>query len=433
MATHCHHGDAATAEAGAGNFQQEAIGGRGMMLLLLACVLLFQQADVVMFSMTTEAIRSEFNFSDAQMGMLNGSAFALFYACAAIPLARIADRGHRRNVIAISLALWSLCTALTAFASSFEAFFLIRLMVGIGEAGALPAAFSLIAARYSPQRRAGAMSLVQAGKYVGVIVGMSGAGLALALLGWRHTFLLFGIPGIILAVIFYAAVSEPRDVGSGDSSPISAVIRVLSRRSILHLFGLLATAMTITYGMLAWAPAFYQRSFGMKPEEVGLWLGVVLGLGNMVGTLIGGYATNRIAKDRFDGGLRLAFWTIAINFPLGVLAFCVPDKWWSLGLLLVSSVSGAVCVAPVFSTLQTLTPAKFRATAVALVTSGAACAALGLGPLIVGGISDAAKAFAGAESLRWSMIIVTSFGFWPLFHAWRVSQLCPAELRNPAE
>src|SRR3546814_8727451 len=97
-----------------------------------------------MFSMTSEAIRSGFHFTDAQMGMLNGLAIALFFACASIPLARVADRGHRTNVIAISLALWSLCTALTAFASSFGALFLLRLLVGFGEAGALPAAFSLI-------------------------------------------------------------------------------------------------------------------------------------------------------------------------------------------------------------------------------------------------------------------------------------------------
>lgn len=433
MASHSHHGETVTANIGAGNFEREAIGGRGTMLMLLACVLLFQQADVVMFSMTSEAIRSEFHFTDAQMGMLNGSAIALFYACASIPLARIADRGRRRNVIAISLALWSLFTALTAFASSFEAFFLIRLMVGIGEAGAMPAAFSLIAARFPPRRRAGAMSLVQAGRYVGMIVGLSGAGFALALFGWRHTFLLFGLPGIVLAIIFYMAVSEPRDVVSGDPSPIGTVIRVLNRRTILHLFALLATASTISYGMLAWAPAFYQRSFGMKPGEVGLWLGIVLGLGNLVGTLIGGYVTDRIAKERFDGGLRLAFWTIAINFPLAILAFCATDKWWSLGLLLASSVSGTICVAPVFATLQTLTPAKFRATAVALITSGVSFSAVGMGPLIVGGISDMARALVGEESLRWSLIIVTSFGFWPLFHAWRVNQLCPAELRDPAE
>ena len=201
----------------------------------------------------------------------------------------------------------------------------------------------------------------------------------------------------------------------------------------MHLFALLATASAITYGVLAWAPAFYQRSFDMKPGEVGLWLGVVLGLGNLVGTLIGGYVTNRIAKERFDGGLRLAFWTMAINFPLAITAFCATDKWWSLGLLLASSLSGSICVAPVFSTLQTLTPAKYRSTAVALITSGVYLVALGLGPLIVGGISDATKALAGQESLRWSMITVTSLGFWPLFHAWRASQLCPAEIRNPPE
>lgn len=428
-----HYGETLATDVHARDAEREATAGRGTMLALLACVLFFQQADVVMFSMTSEAIRSEFHFSDAQMGMLNGSAIALFYALASIPLARIADRGWRRNIIAISLALWSLCTALTAFASSFEAFFVIRLLVGIGEAGAMPAAFSLIAARYSAQRRAGAMSLVQAGRYLGTIVGMSGAGYAIALLGWRHTFLIFGLPGIALALIFFLTVREPRDGAAGNPASIATVVRVLSRPSIFHLFGLLATASTIGYGMMTWAPAFYQRSFHMDSSEVGLWLGLVLGFGYLIGTLIGGYATDRLARRWVDGGLRLAFWTMAINFPLSILAFAVSDKWWSLGLLLAASLSGSICIAPVFATLQTLTPARFRATAVALITSGVAFAALGLGPLVVGAISDAVKTIAGAESLRWSLVIVTSFGLWPLFHAWRVTELCALELRNPPE
>lgn len=403
------------------------------MLALLASVLFFQQADVVMFSMMSEAIRAEYRFSDTQMGMLNGSALALFYACAAIPLARIADRGWRRNVIAISLALWSVCTALTAFADSFESFFLIRLVTGVGEAGAMPAAFSLIAARFPQSKRAGATSLVQSGRFMGMVAGLTGAGWLLSMMGWRHIFLIFGVPGILLAVIFCAAVREPKDVGGGPAASVLTVFRAMNRKIFVHLFALVATASMISFGMLAWAPAFYQRSFHMTSGEVGVWLGVALGLGNVAGTLLGGYLTNRFANGSLEGGLRISFWGFVINFPLAIMVFWVPDKAWSIALMLVSSVSGALCVGPVYATIQTLTPPRFRATAVALFQSGVVLIAIGCGPLLVGAISDAAEALAGRESLRWSLIIVTSCGIWPLYHGWRVLQLCPSELSVSAK
>jgi MFS family permease len=314
-------------------------------------------------------------------------------------------------------------------ANSFESFFLARLLTGVGEAGAVPAAFSLIAARFPQSKLAGATAIVQSGRYLGIVAGLTGAGWVLSHLGWRHTFLIFGLPGIALATILMFAVREPEDLREGSAPSILTVLRAISRRMIIHLFALVTTASLVGAGMLAWAPTLYQRSFHMTADEVGLWLGVAIGLGNVAGTLLGGYLTNRLAKGNLEGGLRIAFWGLAINLPLGVIAFCVDNEALSIALMLASSVSGALCVGPVYATLQALTQPKFRATSVALFQSGVMLFAWGLGPLLVGAISDAARTLAGEESLRWSLIIVTSCGIWPLYHGWRVMKLCAAEFR----
>jgi predicted MFS family arabinose efflux permease len=399
---------------------------RGLMIGMLALVLLFQTADIIVFSMAMGPIQTELKLSDAQLGLVNGSAFALFYAIAAVPLARFSDRGNRRIVIATCLAMWSFFTALTSLAVGFESLFAARLLVGIGEAGVAPAALSLIAARYPAHDRAAATSWVQAGKYTGMVIGLLGAGIAISALGWRHTFLLFGLPGIGLAVAFLVLVQEPEMVERGKrNATLKEALNSLREPATLHLICFLMIAALVAAGVIAWSPLYYQRTFGMSPSEVGAGLGLALGLGTVIGTVTGGVVCSRLPASRPAAGLELAFWTTALNAPLTILAYVVDSKGLSLVLLFASTVSGAVCIGPLFAALQTLTPAKVRATAIAFVSIAMIVAGQGLGPLVVGAISDLARVAAGNGSLRLSLIIVTSIGIWPLFHAWRLVRLYP--------
>ena len=405
---------------------------RGFALAMLAGVMFFQQADTIMFSMATEPIGTELHLTDLQMGLLNGTAFALFYGCAAIPLARISDRAQRRNVIAGCLALWSLFTALTALATGFTSLFAARLLVGIGEAGAGPAAMALIAARYPAGRRASAMALLHSGRYVGLIAGLWGAGEAITHIGWRHTFLLFGVPGMLLAVALLVTVREPRDIRHAEPTRMIDALRGLNQPVIHHLFGLLASAGLVACGMLAWAPAYYHRAFGMSSGEVGFWLGLALGVGTLIGALLGGFIAGRLPVDRPVLGLKLAFWSLLVNAPLAVLPFAVQDKTLSLAAMMAATIAGAICVGPVYGALQSLTEARVRATAIALFAVGTVLVGQGIGPLLVGAISDLVRTIAGDGSLRWSLIFVTMLGFWTVYHAWRVVQLYPTA-RIPEE
>jgi predicted MFS family arabinose efflux permease len=403
---------------------------RRLMVAMLATVFLFQAADMIIFSMAMSPIQAELRIGDAQLGFLNGSAFALFYAVAAIPLARISDGGRRRNVIAGCLVLWSLFTASTAFASSFSTLFASRLLVGIGEAGAQPATMALIAAAFPPERRTGATSLVQGGRYFGMVVGLWGAGLAIAHLGWRHTFLLFGLPGVALAGLLMVFVKEPVAAPAASDAPPRPSLREvwtgIDRPALRHLFGFLATAALVGAGTIAWSPIYYERQFAMGSGEVGLWLGIVLGMGTVVGTVGGGLICGRFPAVT---GLRIAFWTLAVNAPLAVLAFVVDAKGWSLALLLASMVAGGVCMGPIFAAMQTLTSVRIRATAVAMLGVGTVIVGQGFGPLLVGAISDVSHSIAGPQSLRLSMVLITLIGFWPLYHAWRLIKLYPAAVQ----
>jgi MFS family permease len=204
------------------------------------------------------------------------------------------------------------------------------------------------------------------------------------------------------------------------------VLRGINQPTVHHLFGFMAGTALVAYGMLGWAPAYYRRTFNMSIEEVGFWLGIAVGLGTLVGALLGGFAANRSASRGPVWGLKLALWTAALNAPLTVLAFVVDSKTVSLSLMLMATITGAVGVGPLYAALQTLTEARVRATAIAILGVFVVIAGQGIGPALVGAVSDLTRSMAGEASLRWSLVAITMLGFWPLYHAWRLVVLYPA-------
>jgi predicted MFS family arabinose efflux permease len=385
------------------------------LLVLIALVEASLEADRNFFSVALIPIKREFLLSDSQLGAINGLAFAMFFGLASIPIARLTERlGHIR-VIAGCIAAWSAFTAVTAFATGFATLFTTRILVGVGEAGCHPALQSLIAARFSPQQRSGALSVWSAGNYLGIVIGLALGGAFVEGLGWRTAFLLMGGLGIVLAPLVWLTLKDaPRPTATISESLRSELWAILRTNGIVHFLAMVGLMGITTYATIAWAPAFYARYYAMNAAQVGAWVGFIFGGGAVVGSLMGGVIASRLTREHPDAGPSFILWTTIAFTPLSIAAFVADSRTESMIFLFLSVVVGALPAGPIFATLHDLVEPRQRAVAVALVFV-ASMVVGGAGPFAVGLISD----FLGEEAhegLRASLVVINCVNIWTLVH-----------------
>ena len=397
------------------------------MLFILALAGLFNATDRGIFGLAMPAIKAEFSFTDTELGMISGVAFGVFYALAALPIGWLGGIKPRRTLIAICLALWSLFTALTAAAQGFISLFAARLVVGIGEAGGIPLSLALIAARFPPERRAGATAVLQIGVYAGTILGAWGTGLLIAHLGWRGAFVVLGLPGLLLALVLRLTIAEPQEPGRETPGRLADAWALRRRPALLHITLAFIASGFNAYGTQAWVASFYHRSFGMTAGETGFFLGVVLGIGGLAGNLAGGFVNDRYAARNAEFGLRAMLWTGIVALPMSVLAFATHDRTLSLTLLTASQVAYGLRVTILYTAVQNLTEPRLRPMAIAIVASLTVLIGSGLGPPFVGKVSDLAQPAFGADSLGVGLMACNALTIWILFHAWRALRLYRAD------
>ncbi|MBL4800488.1 MAG: MFS transporter [Emcibacter sp.] len=267
-------------------------------LALLTAVSFFNYLDRMVIAILLEPIKQELDLSDAQMGLIAGFAFAILYAVLGLPLARIADRRSRITLISICLVVWSTMTAVTGLARNFFELFAARMAVGVGEAGCVPAAHSILGDLFPRERRAFAISIFQAGGVLGQSVGLALAGLAAQLWGWRVALFIVGLLGIPLMLLIFFTVREPvrsKEHAQASAESMMATLKALFvRPPLVHLVLGVAVASFGSYGMIQWLPAFFIRTHGLSLAEVGLYIGITGTIGGVVGTVFGGYALTRL-------------------------------------------------------------------------------------------------------------------------------------------
>ncbi|HTB24956.1 MAG TPA: MFS transporter, partial [Puia sp.] len=236
---------------------------RNYVLVMLTLVYVFNFVDRQLLVILQESIKKELHLSDTQLGLLSGFTFAIFYVTLGIPIASLADKRNRRNIVAMSLGLWSVMTAFSGMARNFIQLLLARIGVGVGEAGGSPPAHAMISDYFQPEKRATALSIYSTGIYIGILVGFLMGGYLNQHLGWRMAFFALGIPGIIFSLLFYTTVKEPRR-GATDASgalvnkvhSLGEVLRFLySTKTFVYLA--LATGLHVfcIYGLVNWAPS----------------------------------------------------------------------------------------------------------------------------------------------------------------------------------
>jgi predicted MFS family arabinose efflux permease len=408
---------------------------RRYVLGVLLAVYTVNFIDRQILSILLESIKADLHLSDQALGFLVGFAFAAFYATLGIPIALWADRGNRRNLIALALALWSAMTAVCGLAQNFWQLALARIGVGIGEAGCSPPAHSLLSDYYAPHERATAIGIYALGIPLGIMFGLFAGGWINEAFGWRAAFFLVGVPGLLLAVVVRWTLPEParglseqRTVNEHRPG-IGDTLRFLARRpAFVHMCWGGGLAGFIGYGFISWFPSFLIRTHGMKTTEVGLWLGLIIGIAGGIGMYAGGVLADRLgARDS-----RWYLWIVTVAaiaaLPFGTAAYLVDDPHVSLALFTIPVVSANFWQATTLAQTQSLVGLRMRAQASAIVLFVVNIVGLGAGPWVIGLMSDLMTPHFGPDALRWALMIVGGFGAWMAWHFYVAGRLLAHDL-----
>lgn len=390
---------------------------------ILFLVYVFNMIDRQILSILMEPIKRELSLSDTQLGLLSGLSFALFYAFAGFPIARLADTHSRRNIIIWCLSAWSLLTAVCGLAQNFVHLLVARIGVAIGEGGSGPAAHSILADLFPLNKRATALAIYSCGVPVGILIGLAIGGWINETFDWRVAFMVVGLPGLILAIIILTTVKEPlRKTAQPDARPnMFVVIRTIwGIRSFRNLSVATAFHVFSAYAVLQWHPAFMIRTFEIGTAQVGLYLGLLIGVCSALGTFLGGMFADMFGKVNPRWYAWLPAIEIAITIPFYAAAYFSPTFEQALIFLVVPTLLSNAFTGPIFGTVQTLAPPHMRATAAAFLLFVIAVVGQGLGPQAVGILSDVLRPEVGNDSLRWAMSIVVLskiFATWRFFVA----------------
>lgn len=406
-------------------------------LWVLLIVYIFNFLDRQIVNILAEPISRDLDLSDTQIGLMTGIAFAAFYTVLGIPIARYADRRSTNRVRLISgaLVIWSAMTALCGVTQNFVQLLLARIGVGVGEAGCTPAAHSLIAELAPPEKRSSAMAFYALGIPIGSLLGLALGGVLADQLGWRIAFLVVGLPGIILAIFVMLLLRDPRtenllsEHGAPQQIPLGEALRqIMTSRAFVLLVIAGSAASFLSYGKQTWVAIFLQRSHGLSVSETGLTLGIVMAVGAVTGTWLGGWLADRYGHTNRKHVLTAPALGMAIAVPIQFASYFVTNWIAAALLLIVPYALNSLYYGPTYSSAQGLVPVRARAMASASLLFCQNLIGLGLGPLFFGMLSDQLKPIAGDESVRWVLYGAAFLGLVPAFFFWRASLRLNAEL-----
>ncbi len=392
-------------------------------LAALVAVAALNIVDRHLFGLLIEPIKQELGLSDTWMGLLAGFAFAVFYTVCGLPVARWADRGERRSIIAIGLFLWSGMTALCGLSQNVLQLALARIGVGIGEAAGAPPSHSLVCDYFPPERRASALAITSMGGSLGLILALLGGGFLAERYGWRAAFVAAGLPGLGLALLVRLTVREP--VRGRFDAPRARVPQASTREALRFLFGLRAYRHLIAAGSLhsfagigaaSWNAVFLMRVHGMSVAQAGTRLALLNASFAALGITLWGFAVDRLAaRDlRWYQWLPALGTAAALPFLLGFLLW--PDPALAMLFLAPASLFAGAWVGPGHAMHQGLARPELRATSSALALLIMNLIGLGLGPTAVGFLNELLLPRFGAEAVRYSLLLVAVASLWGAAH-----------------
>jgi len=397
---------------------------RNYFLAMMTLTYALNLFDRQLLSMLQESVKAELLLSDTQLGLLTGTAFAFFYVTAGLWIARWADRYNRRTIIAVAVGFWSLMTALSGLAVNYWQLFLARMGVGLGEAGGSPPAHSMISDVFPPEQRATAMATYSVGVNIGIMAGFLFGGYINEYFGWRMAFISVGIPGIVLALILRFTIREPqrgwserRDIPE-EEIPFTTVLNTLWLNPLFRQIAI-ASGLTalVGYGTMNWSAPYFMRSFQMGTAELGVWLAMGSGVCGAVGTFFSGFLCDRLSRvDRRWGTWIPALAALASAICM-VLILIQSNPYIALSINLFMGALITCYIGPAIAILHSQFDPRMRATVSATFYLIINVIGLGVGPTLIGAISDYLTPTFGNEALRYALLIVIpAAGIWSAFH-----------------
>lgn len=413
---------------------------RGYVLFILTVVYAFNFIDRQLISILQESIKNDLSLSDTQLGLLTGFAFAVFYVTAGIPIARWSDRANRRNIIAMAVGVWSAMTAISGACTNYVQMLIARIGVGVGEAGGTPPAHSMISDIYPEEKRGTALSIYSVGINLGIMFGFFFGGIINEYFGWRMAFVIVGLPGILIAILIRMTVAEPMRGMSekiktkDDHVPFSGVLKEMVYNPIIRnvmvgsaIFGIAG------YGAFNWLAPFYIRSHSVGTAELGLWLSLSIGLFGGIGTFTAGLLADKLGKISKGWYMWIPAFSAVLIGPMYYIIFTTTSTSLALWLNFVPSFLLATYIGTGVAVLHSNVSPSMRATISAMFYFMINIIGLGLGPTMIGMLSDYLAPELGAESLRTAMIyIIPTASLWAAIHYFQAGRLLHKKDRGQA-
>jgi predicted MFS family arabinose efflux permease len=439
-------------------------GYRTYILVVMTLVYVINYLDRQIFGILVPGIKADFGLNNAEIGVLAGPAFAVIYATLGIPLAMLADRMNRRNIVAVALTVFSLMTVLCGRAMNFWQLAFARFGTGIGEAGTGPAINSMLADLYPPEKRASALAFYSAGLNIGLLVAFFSGGWVMEHYGWRNAFLAAGIPGLFVALLVLFTIREPergqieklRDTKLTPS--IYTVAKYLwSQKSFRWMAIGTSFSSFGGYAGIAFVPLFLATSHHLTPSEIGFFLALLTGVFGAIGTYMSGVFADRFGARDVRANLYIPIVATFISVCFAPIYFLTPAEgnalilsvlpatvsvhlpWGAVftvgagtAVVLIAaagpSLTGASYVGPAYALTQGLVPLRMRAQAIAILLFVLNILGLSFGPLVVGIVADALKPTFGPDALRYALMTGIVTGLTGAFCYWRATKHLKADL-----
>jgi MFS family permease len=410
-------------------------------LAVLSLVYAINIADRYVISTVMESIKRDLHLTDSAVALLTGTALALFYVSAGIPISALADRFNRRNILSAALVIWSAMTVFTGLSRTFAQMMFARVGVGVGESGGTPPSTSMLADWFRPHQRTFALTVWALGASLGAWIGADIAGRVADGFGWRAAFYAMGVPGLVMGILIFTTVREPvRGAMDGAAAAVEkarvkvpvfkALAMILSQRATMHLMMGGAVVALWGWGLMWWTPTYLQRAYHMTAGDAGQILGPMhLIAGSLATAGTGLLMATRWMADPKRVLILMATVVAAVTVPsfiifythdLGVAKLClwilVPAMYFYIG--------------PSYGLLNNVVPPQLRAMTAAVTLLIANVANLVIAPQFVGFVSDyvAGPGGADAQSLRFALLLLAPTGFWAAWHFWTATRGIDAEM-----
>ena len=409
---------------------------------VLFLVIMLNFLDRQVLAILAEPIKQDMGLTDQEVGLMTGLAFSLFYTTLAVPVAALADRWNRSWIIAVAITVWSIMTMLCGAAQNFVQLFLARVGVGIGESANSPPAQSLIAEYFPPERRTFALGIYGSAVPIGAFLASAGGGWLVENFNWRIVFVIAGAPGILVGLIMWLTVKDRRphgkllkafERGEGEATFTEAFKDLARKPAYWHLVAGGTVVAFVAFGIAAFYGALFVRVFELGYTELGLKLGLMIGIAGVLGSWLGGGLGSWLDKKTPAGSLLAASLVFLLAVPATYVGVNLDSVNLSFVFLGVLTFASTFYYGPTFSMMQALASDRMRAMAVAIYLLVSGIFGIGLGPVFVGTVSDwisGGDPTREAEAIAGAIAITGCFSIWSAFHFWRAAQCVRKDARN---